>query len=272
MSWFDWIFGRRDKTPHPREDEPLPPMRLAPAASSSRPSYVQQPQPAPLPPTKHQRIPDTFEYVVEYSTGGDPPRPRNVVFLLASPGAMITGIDLTKRRIRTYRFDRILSVTNPRTGVTLTAPDFFAAEKVVDLTAWNDTDASREMAMIMLKEMICQISVAVLMAQAGQGMTAKNLDAIMTYVQRDTRFAVRADFVPKGSKADVWPVLRDRIFTLKPRREYIAAYVETLNDSWENPRRLAALNDALTALCYFEGGPTEAQRRLGIEINNAVGR
>jgi hypothetical protein len=263
--WFvDLLFGRkRSADLPPPEDAPLPPMRLPPFRSA-QPAYVSPPVPRPMP------LPaDAEEYWMDYSKSGEMAKRRRIVFLLASPGQMVTGIDLEQRRVRTYRLDRMGTVTNPRTQVALPAAAFFAANPVVRVQDWTFGDRPEDIANKMLQQMVCQILMMVLVAQAGAGMTPRALDAIMDYIQRDNRFAVRADFVPKGDKSLVWPILRGRVLALKPRRDHLLAYVETLNENWDNSRRFTVLNDAVTALCHIDGGPTDAQRRLAMEVEAA---
>lgn len=277
MRLLRFLFGRAAEVTAPPEDMPLEPITsFAALARPSRPSDTRKMVIAPTrsaafagEPVVARPAPEEQEYWIDYSKPGEAPRRRRIVFLLASPGNMITGIDLDQRRIRTYRLDRIGAVTNPRTNIALPAEDFFAANPVVRVQDWTFGDWPQNVANKMMQRMICQISLMVLLTQAGAGMTPRALDAIMDYIQRDNRFAVRADSIPTGDKYQVWPILRNRVLSLKPRRDHLLAYVKTLNENWDNARRFTVLNDAVTAICHIDGGPTDAQRRLAMEVDAA---
>lgn len=271
MGLFAWLFGRGPKqisqqpeNPHERKRHFVydAPDRSAAIGAPEPTAPIRRPVGPPKPPTSG----DIFD--LDYSAGGGHEKLRRVTFLFGTPGAMVTAIDLGKRRVRTYRIDRMKRILRPSDQQAYEPWEFFRNYSVIGTSGWHANNEDQTVAAEMRKEMFCQLSLLVLMATADGPLTEDRLDRIMKYAQRENRFATREGWVSKGDKRGVWPVLREMIRELQPRRDQIDIYVGTLRENWENPRRFAALNDAISELANLGPGPSASTRALAEAINS----
>lgn len=193
---------------------------------------------------------------------------RTICFLVASPGGLLTGIDLDKRRVRTFRLDRISNATDEN-GVEIgDILSHIAARSAVLSADLEESNPDRAVALAMRKDMLPALSLLVLMASTNGPMSPLAHEAIMKYAARDNRFAVREGWVPAGDKRRVWPILADLVLQLQPKRGDIDAYVKSLNEEWDNARRFEVLNEALAAIGQIDGSVTKAKLELANAINS----
>lgn len=269
MALFDWLFRRRpaeigDPPENPRGHQ----RRITyPARNHSTPQPTTT---QPTTPPKEPAAGDIFD--LDYSAGGGQEALRRVTFLFSVPGEMVKAIDLGKRRVRTYRIDRMKRIIRPADQKTYDPKAFFSTCRIVDTLGWCPEQEDLTVAAQMRSQMVCQLSLLVLMATADGPITADRLDRIMAYARRENRFATRDGWVPTGDKRGVWPILRDMVHQLQPTLDQIDIFIGTLTDDWENQRRFDALNEALSDLANFGGTPTAAARAIGDRINRIAGR
>jgi hypothetical protein len=209
---------------------------------------------------------------MDYTVPGREMSRRRVRFLIGTPDYLLTAIDLEKRRIRHYRMDRINLIADLRTGETFAASQFVSVLGDAFVADTNPVQAPAiETALILRKSMICQLSIMTLLARSDGSPHPRAIETIMDYARRESRFAVREGWVPRGPKADAWQPLRTMIEEISPRRSDLDVYVATLNEEWENPRRMAAFNDALIALAGLSGRPGPGLRMM-VEDIERLGR
>jgi hypothetical protein len=274
MPFLDWLFGRR-REPLPAP-EPLPALDLGELFSvhptPPMETGLSTPSPVkdilPVPPAGAPGI-----VILDYTVPGHEMQPRRVRVLVGSPGNLVTAIDTDKRRVRHYRLDRIAAIRDPYNGQELTQNTIIGPNAVIppnDLLAHEDTPFG--VALVLRKSMICQLSILSLIARADGSASPRALDRIEQYARRENRFAVNEGWVAAGPKADAWPILRDMIRRLEPRREDLEAYVATLNDDWENPRRFEALNEALSDIARMMGATNTAVRSMASEVERLAER
>lgn len=256
MGLLDWLFGRKPRV----DDIPMKPLNLAPLEPT-------QPQ-RPVPTAVSAPSIDREEYAIDYTVPGFAMGRRRVRFLIATPPGLLTGIDLEKRRVRHYQKDRISLVIDPRTGETFDASSLariLGGAFPIDIDP--DVAPAIETALILRKSMISQLSIMCLIARADGYADGRSLETIMDYTRRESRFAVREGWVPRGPKSDAWAPLRTMVSELTPRRADLEAYVTTLNEDWDNPRRMTAFNEALNALVGLKGRPGPGVQSIIDEVD-----
>lgn len=259
MSIFDWLFG----TPQPAPIAEDVPSRGLMALDRAQARFTSRPPEAP----HHDRA-----VQIQYQADGQSaPTRRQIVPLFLGPDALLVAIDLGKTLVRTYRTDRISSIADSSTGDGLTL-DALLDRNGLRKPSGSAYDSPQFVAAKMVQSMLPQLSILAMLARAStQGMDSAALDLIDSYIRRDARFAVRHDWVPTGSKADVWPLMRQHIANLHPERRFLAAYVRTLNADWENATRFGHFNEAAGNIGNRSPGPTRAQIDILEEINRHGG-
>jgi hypothetical protein len=205
--------------------------------------------------------------VFDYTPDGGALGRRRVRFLVGSPSNMLTGIDIDKRRIRTYRLDRISAAFDASGNRAADVLSHIVAESSVDPLDLVEQDPDRDLALTMRKEMLAALSLLTLMATTDGRMSLQAHKSIMEYVVRDNRFAVREGWVAAGDKRRVWPILADFVRDLRPLRTDLSAYVLSLHEEWDNSRRFKVLNEALVTVGQIDGRPTAAKIELAEQIN-----
>lgn len=246
MPIFDWLFGRSSKVAEAILPEPnYSPLAVFPENSA---------------PTAMADGEARISYRI-----GEQPIKRTIRPLFCTPDNLLTTIDLTVGRVRTYRIDRIEAVFD-QAGSSRTAMEYLAEFHPTIIRDLNCTDQISDMAIQMRKAMISQGAIMAIMARVSGGTHREKNDVLIRYLKRDNRFAVRTDYLHTGRKAESWSVLAGMLASYGDRSEDLEIYVKTLRDEWENPARIDALGSALTEMANLNNGPTIGARRVGEKI------
>jgi hypothetical protein len=263
MGFWTWLFGRPEIPVI--ENEPLPPLNLP----TFNPVALRRPVAQPYAPTKALTS-EPDEYWIDYPDQAGQLRRRRVVFLCAAPSLNLTAIDLIKRRIRTFRADRIGHITRADSPMAISYESLppSGAFSIQDLRGTYD---AHSMAVFLRKGLIAQLSIMKMLAETDGALTASDIGIMLEYARREARFAVNEGWVPTGEKKMAWPILGRMIPGMTPRMGHLDCYVGTINENWQNPHRFAVFNEFLQKLGQAQGQPSPAFHRMAAEIERMAG-
>lgn len=196
---------------------------------------------------------------------------RSAIILCGSPPYVMTIIDLDKRRIRHLSEGGVSSMVDVATGEECPTSVYWDATSTFPYDPYIYYTQPQSMALAIRRQLVSQISLMLLIAEAAEIARDQALDQIVEYSKRECRFAVSDGEVPYGRKQGAWPILRDLVTILRPRREHVEAYVKSLWDDQYNGRRINVFNEAMMRLAMtngtMEGARLARMKSLSLEIN-----
>ena len=279
MLLFDWIFRRAraadDPPPMPERIEYTPQRihypKITPAAPrSDEPVEVPPPLPArtvatDTRPTAEVVPVDPAVFAMDYTDSSGNASRRRVKLLgvtnYTSP-PWINAICFERRAVRTFRLDRIQHIISLNDGTVHDPAEYLVQIAGIppDLLGQPD-NLPLAHARLIRDKMRAPLSILALAALEDGKLHPKEIDAIMTYAEKELNFLVREGWIETGNKRMEMVILRDMVANMRPAREDLQAYVKTIRQ-WESSRRMKHLTEALLKVVHADGEFTLDERNF----------
>lgn len=278
MLLFDWLFSRARAA----DDPPPMPERIefardhvqhAQIAQAPRQDeLVETPPPTPQMATLDSHTTqaqivavDPAIFVIDYVDGEGTASRRRIKLLGVTnytKPPWINAICFERRKVRTFRLDRIQHIISLNDGMIHDPTEYLVKIAGIppDLLGKPD-NLPLAHARLIRDKMRAPLSILALAALEDGTLHPKELDAIMTYADKELNFLVREGWVEKGNKQMEMVILRDMVANMRPSREDLQAYVKTIRE-WGSDRRIKHLTDALLKVAHADGQFTLEERNF----------